>query len=151
MSKPEFKIESYSFCEKGVNELQDNHFAKNLWPVVYLLSGGKNKKKQAYVGEGANVTSRMNTHLSNDVKAELNTLQLISSEKFNKSAALDIESNLIRYLAAYGQFDLFNSNLGIANHNYYQKNASMNHRPRSFIEPMSWLNSHSSIRVINRH
>ena len=122
MSKPEFKIESYSFCEKGVNDLQSNHFAKNLWPVVYLLSGGKNKKAQAYVGESTNVISRMNTHLSNDVKAELNTLQLISSEKFNKSAALDIESNLIRYLAADGQFDLLNSNLGIANHNYYQKN-----------------------------
>jgi DUF2075 family protein/predicted GIY-YIG superfamily endonuclease len=122
VSKPEFKIEKYSFCEKGVSELQDNHFAKNLWPVVYLLSGGKKKKKQAYIGESTNVTNRMNTHLSNAIKAELNTLQLISSDKFNKSAALDIESNLIRYLAADGQFELLNSNLGIANHNYYQKN-----------------------------
>jgi DUF2075 family protein/predicted GIY-YIG superfamily endonuclease len=122
VSKPEFKIETYSFCEKGVSDLQDNHFAKNLWPVVYLLSGGKKKKKQAYIGESTNVTNRMNTHLSHAIKGELNTLQLISSDKFNKSAALDIESNLIRYLAADGQFDLLNSNLGIANHNYYQKN-----------------------------
>jgi DUF2075 family protein/predicted GIY-YIG superfamily endonuclease len=122
VSKLEFKIEKYSFCEKGVSDLQDNHFAKNQWPVVYLLSGGKKKKKQAYIGESTNVISRMNTHLSNTIKAELNTVQLISSDKFNKSAALDIESNLIRYLAADGQFDLLNSNLGIANHNYYQKN-----------------------------
>lgn len=122
MSNPDFKIEKYTFCEKGISELQDNHFAKNLWPVVYLLSGGKKKKKQAYIGESTNVSSRMNTHLSNAIKAELNTLQIISSDKFNKSAALDIESNLIRYLAADGQFELLNSNLGIANHNYYQKN-----------------------------
>jgi DUF2075 family protein/predicted GIY-YIG superfamily endonuclease len=122
VSNPLFKIEQYSFCSDGVVDLQENHFAKNQWPVVYLLSGGKKKKKQAYIGESTNVTSRMNTHLSNDIKAELNTLQLISSDKFNKSAALDIESNLIRYLAADGQFDLLNSNLGIANHNYYQKN-----------------------------
>ncbi|MGK0445113.1 MAG: DUF2075 family protein/predicted GIY-YIG superfamily endonuclease [Bermanella sp.] len=122
MSQPDFKIEKYSFCEKGISDLQDNHYARNLWPVVYLLSGGKNKKQQAYVGESTNVASRMNQHLNSDVKAELNTLQLISSDKFNKSAALDIESNLIRYLAADGQFDLLNSNLGIANHNYYQKN-----------------------------
>jgi DUF2075 family protein/predicted GIY-YIG superfamily endonuclease len=122
VSQPDFKIEKYSFCEKGISDLQDNHYARNLWPVVYLLSGGKNKKQQAYVGESTNVASRMNQHLNSDVKAELNTLQLISSDKFNKSAALDIESNLIRYLAADGQFDLLNSNLGIANHNYYQKN-----------------------------
>lgn len=121
MSKPEFKIETYSFCEKGVTDLQENHYAKNLWPVVYLLSGGKKKKKRAYVGESTNVASRVSTHLSNSEKSELSTLQLIGSDKFNKSAALDIEANLIRYLAADGQFDLLNSSPGIANHNYYQK------------------------------
>lgn len=87
-----------------------------------MLSGGKKKKKQAYVGESTSVTNRMTNHLSHEMKSELNTLQVISSDKFNKSAALDIESNLIRYLAADGQFELLNSNLGIANHNYYQKN-----------------------------
>ena len=122
MNKPQFQVEQYSFCTDGVSDLQKNHFAINKWPVVYLLSGGKKKKMQAYIGESTNVTSRMNTHLSHTEKSELNSLQLITSDKFNKSAALDIESNLIRYLAADGQFELLNSNIGIANHNYYQKN-----------------------------
>ncbi|EAQ66790.1 hypothetical protein MED121_12720 [Marinomonas sp. MED121] len=126
MSDSSFKIERYSFCDNGVMDLQNNHFAKNQWPVVYLLSGGKKKKKLAYIGESTNVTSRMKAHLSHVEKSELNSLQLISSDKFNKSAALDIESKLIRYIAADGQFDLINSNLGIANHNYYQKNEVYN-------------------------
>lgn len=121
MSSSPFKIEEYSFCSDGVVDLQDNHYAKNQWPVVYLLSGGRGKKKQAYIGESTNVISRMTTHLAHEIKSQLNSLQLISSDKFNKSAALDIEANLIRYMAADGQFSLLNSNLGIANHNYYQK------------------------------
>ncbi len=122
MSNPEFKIESYSFCEKGVNELQDNHYAKNLWPVVYLLIGNEESNKKAYIGESSNVIFRMNKHLADDEKGKLDNFYIISSDKFHKSAALDMESNLIRYLAADGQFSLLNSNIGIANHNYYQKN-----------------------------
>jgi DUF2075 family protein len=122
VSKPGFKIESYSFCEKGINELQDNHFAKNLWPVVYLLIGNEEGNKKAYIGESSNVIFRMNKHLVDDEKGKLDDFYIISSDKFHKSAALDMESNLIRYLAADGQFHLLNSNIGIANHNYYQKN-----------------------------
>ena len=47
--------------------------------------------------------------------------RLIESELFNKSVTLDIEANLIKYLAADGKYKLLNGNLGIANHNYYQK------------------------------
>lgn len=120
MNHSAFQIKQYEFSSDGLNEIQKNHFAKNQWPVVYVLNG--NKKKQAYIGESTNIIARINTHLSNTEKNKLNSLELISSDKFNKSAALDIESNLIRYLAADGQFELLNSNLGIANHNYYQKN-----------------------------
>ncbi len=120
MNSSIFKIEQYAFSFDGLNDIQKNHFAKNQWPVVYILNGGS--KKQAYIGESTNITSRINNHLANIKKNKLNSLELISSDKFNKSAALDIESNLIRYLAADGQFELLNSNIGIANHNYYQKN-----------------------------
>lgn len=119
MSHSEFEIKTYEFSSEGLTRIQDNHFAKNLWPVVYILNGGK--KPKAYVGESTNVISRINTHLSNDEKNKLNSLELISSKKFNKSAALDIEANLISYMAADGKFEILNSNLGIANHNYYQK------------------------------
>lgn len=120
MIRSAFKIEKYEFSSGGLSDIQRNHFAINQWPVVYVLNGGK--KKQAYIGESTNIVSRISTHLSNVEKNSLDSLELISSAKFNKSAALDIESNLIRYLAADSQFELLNSNLGIANHNYYQKN-----------------------------
>ena len=114
-----FQIKRYEFSSDGLESIQDNHYARNLWPVVYVLNGGK--KKQAYIGESTNIVSRISTHLANTQKNQLSSLELISSDKFNKSAALDIEANLIRYIAADGEFELLNSNLGIANHNYYQK------------------------------
>lgn len=114
-----FKINRYEFSDVGLEQIQNNHFAKSLWPVVYILNGGA--KKQAYVGESTNISSRIQAHLANNEKNKLSSLELITSDKFNKSAALDIEASLIKYMAADGQFELMNGNLGIANHNYYQK------------------------------
>jgi DUF2075 family protein len=63
----------------------------------------------------------MSNHLKNDKKNKLTELRLISSDLFNKSATLDIESNLIKYMHGDGTYNLLNANLGIANHSYYQK------------------------------
>jgi uncharacterized protein len=114
-----FEIAKYEFSKNGLTEITKNHYAKNLWPLVYLLSDGA--KKIAYVGESTDISSRFGTHLKSNEKKLLKTIHLITSEKFNKSATLDVESNLIRYMAADGQFVLLNGNLGLANHNYYQK------------------------------
>ena len=46
---------------------------------------------------------------------------MIASDGFNKSATLDMEANLIKYLAADGQYSLINGNIGLANHSYYDK------------------------------
>ncbi len=114
-----FELVEYEFTQDGLVAINQNHYAKNLWPMVYILSDGV--KKRAYIGESTDVCTRIGTHLKNSQKNKLKAVHLISCEKFNKSAALDIESNLIRYMAADGQFDLINGNLGLANHNYYQK------------------------------
>src|SRR5699024_1080694 len=98
MNQTEFDIKTYEFSSEVLDRIHDNNFAYNLLPVVYILNGGKNPN--TYVGESTNVISRINTHLSNDEKNKLNSLELISSDKFNKSAALDIEANLISYMAA---------------------------------------------------
>lgn len=119
MSKYSFEVAQYDFSLDGLSDITQNHYAKNLWPLVYILSDGT--KKSAYVGESTDVCTRIGTHLKNREKKQLKAVHLITSEKFNKSAALDVESNLIRYIAADGQFDLLNGNLGLANHNYYQK------------------------------
>lgn len=119
MSKRAFDIAEYEFSDGGLLDIDSNHYAKSCWPLVYILSCGK--KKQAYVGESTDVLTRIATHLKNSEKSKLKAVHLISSGKFNKSAVLDIESNLIRYMAADGQFDLLNGNLGLGDHTYYQK------------------------------
>lgn len=118
---PQVEIEQLAFNHEAVDSLSGHSYAANYWPVVYILSN--EVAKTAYIGETTNAISRLGTHLKDEKKRKLTTASLVSSAKFNKSAALDIESSLIRYLAGDGQFKPINSNLGGAiDHNYYQKN-----------------------------
>ena len=114
-----FEVKRYDFDLTIFNEFKNLHYAKDLWPVVYILSDGT--LKEAYVGETTDTYERMNSHLKSDSKNKLTAVHLITSEKFNKSATLDIESNLIKYIDGDGQYKLLNGNIGLANHNYYQK------------------------------
>jgi len=119
MISTQVKINPYDFENSLFEDFSTNHFAKDLWPLVYILSDGKTKT--AYVGETTDAYARMGSHLKHKTKSKLTSVHLITSEKFNKSATLDIESNLIKYMAGDNLFKLLNANLGLANHNYYQK------------------------------
>lgn len=88
------------------------------WPVVYVLQGGK----KVYVGESINARNRFNQHLASPSKAGLDTAYVVLDDSFNKSAALDLESHLVRYLAADGKFDVLNRNQGILDADYYDRN-----------------------------
>ena len=114
-----FDIKRYDFNSNIFNDFQNIQYAKDLWPIVYILSDGS--IKVAYVGETTDTYARLTSHLKNDDKNKLSVVHLITSEKFNKSATLDIESNLIKYISGDGQYKLLNGNVGLANHNYYQK------------------------------
>jgi DUF2075 family protein/phage repressor protein C with HTH and peptisase S24 domain/predicted GIY-YIG superfamily endonuclease len=114
-----FEVRRYDFNSDLFSEFQNSHYAKDLWPLVYILSDGK--IKEAYVGETTDAYARMSSHLKNNDKNKLTAVHLIASEKFNKSATLDIESNLIKYISGDGEYRLINGNIGLANHNYYQK------------------------------
>jgi DUF2075 family protein/SOS-response transcriptional repressor LexA/predicted GIY-YIG superfamily endonuclease len=116
---PVFSITKFDFDSSLVNEFNNIHYVKDLWPVVYILSDGN--VNEAYVGETTDAYARMSSHLKNNIKNKLSAVHLISSERFNKSATLDIESNLIKYISGDGQYKLINGNIGLANHNYYQK------------------------------
>lgn len=115
----DFVVNRYDFNSNMFNEFHNSHYATDLWPIVYILSDGR--IKEAYVGETTDTNARLTTHLKHQDKKKLTVVHLITSEKFNKSATLDIESNLIKYLSGDGQYKLLNANLGLANHNYYQK------------------------------
>jgi len=119
MIQTQLKINHYDFENSLFEDFSTNHFAKELWPLVYILSDGDTKT--AYVGETTDAYSRLGTHLKHKTKSKLTSVHLITSEKFNKSATLDIESNLIKYMSGDNKFTLLNGNLGLANHNYYQK------------------------------
>lgn len=116
----DYIINRYDFTSSMFNELQNVHYAKDLWPIVYILSDGS--IQEAYVGETTDTFARMSSHLKSNAKNKLTTVHLITSNKFNKSATLDIESNLIKYISGDGQYKLLNANIGLAHHNYYQKN-----------------------------
>ncbi len=117
--KQEFEINKIEFSNNGLNSVQSEYFISENWPIVYILNN--NGVKQAYVGETTDTNSRMFSHLQSKTKNHLKEAHFISSKKFNKSATLDIESNLIKYLHADGKFKLLNGNLGLANHSYYQR------------------------------
>jgi DUF2075 family protein/predicted GIY-YIG superfamily endonuclease len=114
-----FEVSKFQFTPSVTDALKNIYFANELWPVVYLLSD--EKMKEAYVGESTDVLSRMDTHLGDPKRNKLSALHLITSKRFHKSATLDIESNLIKYISGDGKYKLINANVGVANHNYYEK------------------------------
>jgi uncharacterized protein len=115
----DFEIKKVSFDQTGLNSIQSEYFVAENWPVVYILND--NGQSLAYVGETVDTTSRLTNHLQTQEKKTLREAHLISSRTFNKSATLDIESNLIKYLHADGKYKLLNGNLGLVNHSYYQR------------------------------
>src|SRR5690554_7614860 len=113
------EVNRYGFSVDTLNGIRANAHATNNWPLVYILSDGI--AHCAYVGETTDTLTRLGTHLKHVDKKSLTTVHLISSACFNKSATLDIESGLIKYIAADGRFKLLNGNLGLVDHNYYQR------------------------------
>ncbi len=111
--------EQYDFNRSSLNKIGENPWVRNQWPLVYFIQSVTTNI--AYVGESTNALSRIKNHLDNPKRAILNKISIIGSDKFNKSATLDIESNLIQYITAEGTFELQNGNFGLINHNYYQK------------------------------
>lgn len=116
--------EQYPFHKDALPKIESNLWVKNQWPLVYFI---RNEKiKMAYVGESTNALSRIKNHLGNPERCKLDTISIIGSDKFNKSATLDIESNLIQYITAEGTYKLQNGNYGLINHNYYQQDLYTN-------------------------
>jgi DUF2075 family protein/predicted GIY-YIG superfamily endonuclease len=113
------EINKYSFSKAGSAEYVLNTYMNNLWPVVYIIKD--DTIGEAYIGESTNAINRMKNHLANEDRKKLADLLIISCDKFNKSAVLDIESNLIQYMSSDGRYKLQNGNTGLINHNYYQR------------------------------
>ncbi len=122
--KSNFEVKEYEFNSNTLSNINQKYIN---WPVVYLI----NSNNKVYIGETSNIKSRMKQHLDNPDRKFLKLINIIFDEKFNKSAILDIEQNLIRMFYADSRF---NSNSGILNrnngqsskHNYYQREMYLN-------------------------
>lgn len=116
--------EEFDFSRDSLPKISNNQWVKNQWPLVYFIQN--KQQKIAYVGESTNALSRINNHLINEQRAVLNKISIIGCDKFNKSATLDIESQLIQYISSEGSFALQNGNNGLSHHNYYQRDLYSN-------------------------
>jgi hypothetical protein len=113
----DYKIEKFPFDPAAIAFWAEAESLGANWPVVYTLSNDK----QIYVGETLSAVTRLNQHLATAKKKSLNRVQIILNEKFNKSVCLDLESQLIQYLAADGTHQVLNANSGIRDANYYDR------------------------------
>lgn len=109
-------IKEQKFNVEVAQDLTKEWYGQN-WPVVYIL----NDRKEAYIGETTSITTRMRQHLKSEDKNKLTTINIISHDEFNKSAVLDVESKLIEYMSADNTYKIINSNSGMRDHNYFEK------------------------------
>lgn len=112
-----FKIERLPFEADALSVWAQSHERNTNWPVVYTLTA----EKAIYVGETANVANRLQQHLVSAEKKNLKRVNIVFNEKFNKSVCLDLESHLIRYFHADGNYQVLNRNDGIIDADYYDR------------------------------
>lgn len=111
------KIHQYTFQSETSRDIKLIRHGQN-WPIVYIL----NNHKEVYIGESANFLRRFKEHMRNTKRAELTKINIIDDDRFNKSAILDIESELIRLMDADQKYKLQNIVLGQNQaHDYYQR------------------------------
>lgn len=116
------EIERLEFTGSAISTWASGDERRRNWPVVYVLDGaGSGGSPSVYVGETVSAASRMRQHLQSPSKAGFRRVRVVINDTFNKSACLDLESHLIRWLAGDGQFAVLNGNEGIVDAQYYAR------------------------------
>lgn len=108
----------YKYDKNVISQIRQWKYGEN-WPTVYIIFN----TKKAYIGETLDSIRRTEQHLAEPDFQEFTDICLISDKTFNKSVILDLESFLIKYMAADDAKELTNSNAGIVNHNYFYREA----------------------------
>lgn len=118
MSSKSSVFKEFDFSNEGIDDVKLTEKGTR-WPVVYYI----NNDKEIYIGESTNAYNRMKNHLANKERKKLKKVTVISNDRFNKSATLDIESNLIQYVHADQTRSIQNKNKGVSGHNYYDRSS----------------------------
>lgn len=117
-----FEIERLNLTSGAISGWKSGDERLRNWPVVYVLDGANQSGAgSVYVGETVNAAARMRQHLANPAKSAFRSVRVVIDDTFNKSACLDLESHLIRWLAGDGQFTVMNGNEGIIDARYYER------------------------------
>jgi DUF2075 family protein/SOS-response transcriptional repressor LexA/DNA replication protein DnaC len=109
-------IQTFTFDRAGFEAIKKFPLGRD-WPVVYIIEN----KSEIYIGETTSMHNRSRQHYENENRLRLNRLHVITDEEYNKSATLDLESQLIQYFSAEGTLKLQNGNKGLVNHNYFDR------------------------------
>ncbi len=113
----DFRIEHLPFDKGAVKVWSEADPLHANWPVVYTIEN----ERLIYIGETTNAGVRMQQHLESSAKQGLKHVRVIVNDEFNKSVCLDLESHLIRYLAADEKYEVINGNHGITDANYFER------------------------------
>lgn len=117
------KIRDFLFnaqAQAAIESWRENSHAYGYnWPVVYIIHN--DKTHEAYIGETLNAGKRVAQHWQNEDRQRLKIIHILTDETFNKSVILDLEAFLIKYVSADGKYKLQNSNGGLSDFNYYDR------------------------------
>ncbi|TCI69126.1 DUF2075 domain-containing protein [Exiguobacterium sp. SH0S7] len=91
------------------------------YPVIYILNG----QKEAYIGETVHFQKRMKQHLKlkQADRKNVDQINLVKHETFNRSATFHLETKLINYFLGDEKYTLQNKSKTASDftHNYYNK------------------------------
>jgi DUF2075 family protein/DNA replication protein DnaC len=109
-------IKTFTFNQNGFENIKKFPLGLD-WPVVYIIEN----KIEVYIGETTSVYNRSKQNYEIKNRKSLERVHVITDEEYNKSATLDLESQLIQYFSAEGTLRLQNGNKGLVNHNYFDR------------------------------
>lgn len=110
------EILSWPFKQDSINQINNSEQYLN-YPVIYVLNGNK----EAYIGETVYFKNRMKAHLK--ARKNIDQINLIKHEQFNRSATFHLETKLINYFLGDEKYTLQNKSKTASDftHNYYNK------------------------------
>jgi len=110
------EILSWPLQQSAINQINKKQDFLN-YPIIYILNG----KKEAYIGETVNFKTRMKAHMKS--RKNVDEVNLIKHEQFNRSATFHLETKLINYFLGDEKYTLQNKSKTVSDftHNYYNK------------------------------
>lgn len=108
------------FDKKSLDEIDRTADYLN-YPVIYILNG----QKETYIGETVHFQKRMKQHLKlkQADRKNVDQINLVKHETFNRSATFHLETKLINYFLGDEKYTLQNKSKTASDftHNYYNK------------------------------